>query len=77
MEGDGDGDLIYSRLVSYTVLWCKSRYTRCNSGICGVYLHRAVYYTPDLYLSITCFGVWWSVVKRCCKSNMCLVSRAT
>jgi hypothetical protein len=51
MEGDGDRDLIYSRLVSYTVLWCKSGYTRCKLGICGVYLHRAVYYTPGLYLS--------------------------
>jgi hypothetical protein len=29
MEGDGDGDLIYGRLVSYTVLWCKSGYLRC------------------------------------------------
>lgn len=53
MEGDGgDGDLIYGRLVSYTVLWCKSGYTRCKLGICGVYLHRAVYYTPALYLSV-------------------------
>jgi hypothetical protein len=52
MEGDGDGDLIYGRLVSYTVLWCKSGYTRCKLGICGVYLHRAVYYTPGLYLSV-------------------------
>ena len=26
---------------------------QCKLGICGVYLHRAVYYTPGLYLSVT------------------------